>query len=234
MADSELDSGMGAQLLRFHAAIDEGAPRLGWKVAFNDPAAQARLGLPAPQLAWIDGRKAIVSGGAWRVADGVRLHVEAEVAIRIAHDLTGSVTAAAARGAIAGVTPAIELVDYAKPSSPLSALIENAFFHAGTVFGTEVPSLAFGADTALVAVSKNGELVAEPLSGRVPADLGEIVMLAAATLARYGEKLLAGDRIICGSYIAPFPVLPGDRVVAQYRDPLGEASVEFTGAGAAV
>ena len=209
MSESELDAGMAAQLAHFHAAIAGGAPRLGWKVAFNDPAAQARLGLPGPQLAWIDGRKVAADGGVWAIKPGARLHVEAEVAIRMAHDVPADLAPRDAREAIAGVAPAIELVDYAKPSSPLAALIENAFFHAGTVFGTEVAGILPGADSALLGVDSNDELKAEAIPGRVPADLGEIVVLAAGILARYGETLLTGDRIICGSYITPFPAAAG-------------------------
>jgi 2-keto-4-pentenoate hydratase len=221
---------MAAQLERFHAVLAAGAPRLGWKIAFNDPAAQQRAGLPGPQIAWIDGRHVAADGGAWVLAPGSRVHVEAEVAIRMAHDVPADAGIDAARAAIAGVAPAIELVDYAKPSSPLAALIENAFFHAGTVFGAEVAGIVADADTALLGVDTNGSRVAAALPGRVPADLGEIVVLAADTLARFGERLLAGDRIICGSYITPFPAAPGDRVVARYGGTLGTAGITFKAA----
>lgn len=227
MSDVEVASGMAAQLGRFHAELVAGAPRLGWKVAFNDPAAQQRLGLPAPQIAWIDGRNVVANGGAWPLAAGSRVHVEAEVAIRVAHDVPADVSPEVARAAIAGVAPAIEVIDYARPSSPLAALIENAFFHAATVFGQEVAG-TLAADTALLGVDKNGAHEAEAIPGRVPADLGEIVVLTARTLARYGERLMEGDRIICGSYIAPFPAAAGDHVVANYGSGLGAVAIHFT------
>lgn len=221
--------GMAAQLARFRAAIASGDERYGWKVAFNDPAVQQRFGLTAAPVGWINGRLAVGSGTAVRLRAGQRVHIEAEVMLHIGVDVDAGAPLEALRGAIAGVSPAIELVDYAIPGDGLAQIVEHSMFHAGTVVGERRRGIPADASAALMQVLKNGEHAAGPVPGRVPADLAEIVRLVAAALEGHGERLLAGDCIICGSYIAPFPVATGDVVVAEYGFGLGSVSVSFTG-----
>lgn len=221
--------GMAAQLARFHAAIAAGGPRYGWKVAFNDPAVQQRFGLAGPPVGWIDSRLAVDSGASVRLRAGQRVHIEAEVMLHIGVDVGANAPLEALRGAIAGVSPAVELVDYTIPGDGLAQIVEHSMFHAGTIVGERRRGIPADASAALTQVLKNGEHAAGSIAGRVPADLAEIVRLVAAALEAHGERLLAGDCIICGSYIAPFPVAPGDVVVAEYGFGLGSVSVSFTG-----
>jgi 2-oxo-hept-3-ene-1,7-dioate hydratase len=221
---------MVAQLERFHAALAAGGQRYGWKVAFNDPAAQQRFGLGSPPVGWTDGSRALESGATVALGAGQRVHIEAEVMLHIGRDVAASEPREALRDAIAGISPAIELVDYALPGEDLARIVEYSMFHAGTVVGVRRRGIPADASAALSQVLKNGEQVAGPIGGRVPADLAEIAGLVAAALEAHGERLLAGDRVICGSYIAPFPVGPGDRVVAEYGFGLGTVAVSFTGA----
>lgn len=220
--------GMAAQLERFRAALAAGGKRYGWKVAFNDPAVQQRFGLESPPIGWIDGRLAVDSGATVPLRQGQRVHIEAEVMLHIGADVAADAPLDVLRGAIAGVSPAIELVDYAIPGDGLAQIVELSMFHAGTVVGERRRGIPADASAALARVLKDGEHAAGPIPGRVPADLAEIVRLVAAALEAHGERLLAGDRIICGSYIAPFPVVPGDAVTAEYGFGLGNVSVSFT------
>lgn len=221
---------MDAQLARFRSAPAAGGSRYGWKVAFNDPAVQQRFGLSSPPVGWIDGSRAGESGATVVLHAGQRVHIEAEVMLHIGRDVAASEPREALRDAIAGVSPAIELVDYAIPGDGLAQIVEFSMFHAGTVVGERRRGIPADASAALERVLKNGEHAAGPIAGRVPADLAEIVALVAAALEACGERLLAGDRVICGSYIVPFPVAPGDRVVAEYGFGLGQVQVSFAGA----
>ncbi len=222
-------AGMELQLARFRGSLAAGGQRYGWKVAFNDPAAQQRFGLSSPPVGWIDGGLAVESGATVALFEGQRVNIEAEVMLHIGRDVAASEARAAHRDAIAGISPAIELVDYALPGENLSRIVEFSMFHSGTVVGERRRGIPADASGALVRVLKNEEEVALPIAGRVPADLAEIVALVAAALEACGERLLAGDRVICGSYIVPFPVAPGDLVVAEYGFGLGNVSVSFRG-----
>jgi 2-keto-4-pentenoate hydratase len=122
-----------------------------------------------------------------------------------------------ARAAIAAVAPAIEFANRAKAVAPLEEMIADDILHDGVFFGAEAPlASASGLVTAgypAVAVNGGEPLLGAP--GRYPDDLAEIVVHVASVLERYGEALTAGDRIICGAYVA-FDLASGDRVEADF------------------
>lgn len=220
-------AGFEAQLARFKDEAARGKPRLGWKVALNDPAIQSRLGLSGPLVGWLDAAAFAPSGATVAVGPEQQVNIEAEVMLTMARDVRADEGIDALRGAIASVAPAIELVDYTRSSRELEDMVTYSFFHFGTVYGTAIDSVPGDAELLVTGVSKNGERAAEAVPARVPKDLAEIVALVASTLEEAGEALLAGDRIICGTYIVPFPVEPGDTVTASYSGGLGEVTVSF-------
>jgi 2-keto-4-pentenoate hydratase len=119
--------------------------------------------------------------------------------------------------AIASMSPAIEFVDAAKPMDNLRAMAECSFLHDGVVFG---PEYDIGKVTHLgkefPVVIRDGKPVATPVPGRVPENVGELVLHVARILERYGERLLADDRIISGSYTDPLDIAPGEHLVVDY------------------
>jgi 2-keto-4-pentenoate hydratase len=220
-----VDSGMRSQLTRLHEFLAGGMPRAGWKVAFNDPAVLARLGLDRSLVAPLDGRAILTSGGSWTLGAGVRARVEAEVAVRVGRDVAAGASLDEARAAISALAPAIEIVDASRASPDLAAMLADGVLHAATVFGHEV---AFPASVpaGYPRLSIDGAVTREIIEGRVPADLAEIVVLVASTLGRYGESLRAGDRIICGSFIDPPDVAGGQHVLADFGA-MGSVEVTF-------
>lgn len=221
--------GFEAQLGHFREALAAGKKRLGWKVAFNDPAVQARFGLSRPPIGWIDADAFHPSGASVAIGPNQRVAVEAEVMLTMARDVRADEPLEALRGAIASATPAIELVDYSRSGQEIADIVERSFFHLATIFGEPAGVFPTDAELLVTGVSKNGEPAAECIPGRVPKDLAEIVALVAANLEEAGERLLAGDRIICGSYIAPFPVVAEDSATAAYGGGMGEVSVRLVG-----
>ncbi len=219
--------GFEAQLKHFHEALANGKRRLGWKVAFNDPAVQARFGLSKPPIGWIDADAFHPSGASVAIGPNQRVAVEAEVMLTMARDVRADEPLGALRAAIASVSPAIELVDYSRSGQEIADIVEHSFFHLATIYGepAEVPA---DAELLVTGTTKNGEAAAECIPARVPKDLAEIVALVAFNLEEAGEQLLAGDRIICGSYIAPFPVAPGDSATATYAGGMSTVTVSFS------
>lgn len=220
-------AGMSRQLAAFHESLAGGMPRLGWKIGINDPAAQERMGLNATIVGWLDGRRVFLEGQPYQPPPGSKPRIEAEAAVRIAVDVTAGSSLDTARAAIAGVAPAIEFVNGAKPLSPIDELLAHDILHDGVLFGAERP---LAAASGLVAagfpgVYQNGTKMRKGVPGRYPDDLAEIVVHVANVLAEHGESLRAGDRIICGSYIDPFEVVSGDRVEAEFG-PLGRIAFE--------
>ncbi len=210
-----VESGMRAQIAKFRAELAAGMPRVGWKAGAG--------GLIAP----LDGRRKLASGATHQIGAGVRQLAEAEAGIRIGFDVAGIPTLEVARQAIAAVAPAIELADGSKPRKPLDQLIEHNILRDASVFGAEIPfALLSPIAERTPSAFKNGEFVQSAVAGRVPDDLAEIVVLVATMLAPFGEWLLAGDWIICGSYIDPFEVVAGDLVEVDAGS-LGRVSVRL-------
>lgn len=220
-------AGMRRQLEQFHAAVSAGMPRIGWKIGASDPAAQERMRIPEPLLGWLDGRRVIEEAGLYMPPAGTRPLLEAEVALRLSSDVPAGASRDQAAAAIADIAPAFEFVDAAKPSTPLEEMVAHDILHEGVLFGLSVaPQLATGIGSAgLPRVTVNGELRAEGAAGRVPDDLAESVAFAANILARFGEKLRSGDRLICGTYITPFAIGAGDEIEADFG-PLGRLRVQ--------
>jgi 2-oxo-hept-3-ene-1,7-dioate hydratase len=181
------------------------------------------MGLDATLVGWLDGRRVFHEGQPYTPPAGATPRIEAEVAVRMAADLPGGASCDEARAAIDSVAPAIEFVNGAKPLVPLDELLAHDILHDAVLFGIDAP---LGAALGLVAggypaVRQNGELVRAGIAGRYPDDMAEIVAHTADVLARHGEALQAGDRIICGSYIDPFGISKGDLVDADFG-PLGK------------
>ncbi len=222
-------SGMSRQMKSFRAELAAGMPRLGWKIGINDPAAQERMGLTETLVGWLDGRRVFSAGQPYSAPGGAIPRIEAEVAVRMGTDLGAGASFDEARAAIDSIAPAIEFVNGAKPIVPLDELLAHDILHDAVLFGADAPlDVALGlVAEGFPAVRHNGELIRTGVAGRYPDDLAEIVAHTADVLAECGEALRAGDRIICGSYIDPFPVSPGDTVDADFG-PLGVLSFSVT------
>ena len=226
-AASLVDSGMRKQIAKFVAARQRGVPRIGWKMGVHDAATQQRLGLGGPLLGTLDGLRVVAEGGTYYPREGSQPQAEMEVALHLGRSVAAGASLDEAREAIAGIAPAFEFVKKVNfREYGLAGSLEDSFFHDATMFGEDRPlavleeMLRHGLPRLLL-----GDAVAsEGQPGRVPADVATVVVAAAEILARYGAALQPGDRIICGSYVEPFDIAPGDKLTADLG-PLGRISV---------
>jgi 2-keto-4-pentenoate hydratase len=202
--------GMRAQLARRDAELAAGATPVGWKIGFNTPAIQEHFGLDDPVVGYMIDTGVSPDGATVSLAGWVAPAVEVEVAIRVGPD-----------GTVAGLGPALELVDLSISFEDIEPVLAGNICHRGVLFGDEVP----GVDPwAMVAsVSKGGEAVGE---GRIVEDPAATVSFVGSYLAGHGAALAVGDRIIAGSVVAPVAVVPGDQLSVSFG-PLGDLSVRF-------
>ncbi len=223
----DIRRGMRTHLAALEEALERGDRRAGWKIGFNDPAAQERMGLDATLIGHLVGSRVLASGATCTLPEGAAGRVEVEVAIELASDVPASADLADARDAIRRLLPALEVVDFSRSFDDVETILGHDIFHEAVVFGKE-GSGRFGSSLEGVAAiaSRNGERVAEGDLSLVPADLAEVVRHVADSLAAVGEHLRAGERIIAGSLVKPIEVAPGDRVSADLG-PLGTVEVRF-------
>jgi 2-keto-4-pentenoate hydratase len=201
---------MRALLARRADELATGAEGIGWKIGFDTPAIQEHFGLNDAVVGYLTDTRVVEAGTTVSLAGWVAPAVEVELAVRVGDD-----------GAIAGVGPALELVDLDISFDDIEPVLAGNVCHRGVVFGPEVP----GADPLAMAatVSKDGGLVAE---GRMTKDPSLTVAFVRSYLSAHGGALEPGQRIICGSVVPPVPVAPGDTLEVSFG-PLGALHISF-------
>jgi 2-keto-4-pentenoate hydratase len=202
--------GMRAQLARRDAALAAGAAPVGWKIGFNTPAIQQHFGLSDAVVGYMIDTGVQPDGATVSLAGWTAPAVEVEVAIRVGPD-----------GGIAGLAPALELVDLDISFDDIEPVLAGNICHRGVIFGSEVPGVDPWAMVA--AVTKDAEVVTQ---GRIVEDPAVTVTFVRSYLAAHGAALQEGERIIAGSVVAPIAVAPGDELSVSFG-PLGDLSVSF-------
>jgi 2-keto-4-pentenoate hydratase len=223
-------AGTTAQLAALREALAGGMPRRGWKVGINVPEVLASLGLRHPGVGWLDGHRSYASGDVVPATSGARLHVEPELALRVRSRISPAMSAREALSQVAGVAPALELVDYAKPGETLDAVVAHSMFHAGLVVGAWQPAeLTSQLGRRWPVLSAAGRETPPPRSDLVPQDLGALLLFVASFLDAFGQALEPEDLVLSGSYHAKAARLaPGTRATADFG-PLGSVEVSVAG-----
>src|SRR5665809_33045 len=96
-----IERGTVALLTRRREKLAQGAEPIGWKIGFNVPAIQEKLGIDAPLAGYLTSDGLLVDGTTWPLSDEGDVVVESEVAVELGDD---------ARSIVA-LMPALELAD---------------------------------------------------------------------------------------------------------------------------
>ena len=183
-------------LVRRREILARGAEPVGWKIGFNVPEMQEKLGIDRPLAGFLT-TNGMVEDGA-EVSLDAPLVVESEVAVELGDD----------GRSIAALLPGLELADPPDLDLGVEQILAGNIFHRGVVFGPRVETGAPGAARILVNGSVQHSLPAEEAG----AHLLQMVDAVAGRLADAGEELTPGDRIITGVLAPPHPAEPGDTV----------------------
>ena len=205
-----LTEGMRALLARRTAEMDGGARPLGWKIGFNSVPIQQHFALSGPVVGYLTDATLFAPGTAVPIGGWSHAALEVEVAVRVGDD-----------GGVAGLGPALELVDLNLGFDDLEPILAGNVFHRGVVFGPEVPGV--DVDGLEVEVRRDGAVVATGMLEEPPAVTVEAVR---SFLNAHGAQLMAGDRIIAGSMIPALAVAPGERLSVGFGR-LGDLDVQF-------
>jgi 2-keto-4-pentenoate hydratase len=204
-------SGMGALLVRRREILAQGAEPVGWKVGFNLPEFQRKLGIDAPLAGFLTTDKLLEDGAEWSLGDQGEVVVESEVAVAIGDD----------GRSIAALLPALELADPPDLELDVDTILAGNIFHRAVAFGRRVETSAPGGARILV----NGEVQHEV--DDAGARLDEMVDAVARRLAEADEELRPGDRIITGVVAPPHKAEPGDTVRLELSE-VGGVELRFT------
>ena len=212
MSEQGVPAATKAMLARRRAVLDAGAEPLGWKVGFNVPAVQEKLGIEAP-LAGFLSSAGLLADGATLALDGRPSVAEPEVAVEIGAD----------GRSIAALLPALEVADTPDLSWDVERILAGNIFHRAVAFGPRVE----GAEPGEARVLVNGEERERVPADRTGAHLEAMVAAVAARLDAAGERLSPGERIITGVLAPPPAVEAGDSVRLEL-DGLGAVELAFS------
>jgi 2-keto-4-pentenoate hydratase len=213
-------------------AADFGA-LVGYKIGCTSAVMQRYLGIPHPCGGGVFARGVHDSGVSLPAADFVRVGVECEIAVRLAHDLKPSqapFTADAVAQAVEAYLPAIEFVDdrYADwQTIGAPTLVADDFFAAGCVLGKPV---ARSASPDLLDIVGRAEINGVEVGRGTGADVLGHPHHALAWLANHlaagGNALRAGQIVLTGSLVKTVWLKAGDRVTMDLSG-LGTVQVSF-------
>jgi 2-keto-4-pentenoate hydratase len=204
---------MAALLLRRREILARGAEPIGWKVGFNLPEVQRKLGIDAPLAGFLTTNGLVEDGAEWSLGKDGDVVVESEVAVELGDDARS----------IAAVLPALELADPPDLSLDVDSILAGNIFHRGVAFGPRVETDAPGAARILV----NGEVQHEVDAQRAGGSLAAMVAAVSARLEAEGERLRPGERIITGVLAPPHKAEPGD-VVRLELEAAGGVELRFS------
>jgi 2-keto-4-pentenoate hydratase len=204
-----VERGTAALLMRRREILAQGAEPIGWKVGFNVPEIQEKLGIDRPLAGFLTSDGLLEDGSEW---DDLPVVVESEVAVELGPD---------ARPIVA-LLPALELADPPDLELGLEQILAGNIFHRAVAFGPRVETQEPGAGRILVNGEEQHALSAE----RTAANLEAMVEAVAGRLADAEEELQPGDRIITGILAPPHTAQPGDTVRLELES-LGAVELRF-------
>jgi 2-keto-4-pentenoate hydratase len=204
-----VERGTAALLTRRREILAQGAEPIGWKVGFNVPAIQEKLGIDGPLAGFLTSDGLLEDGSEW---DDLPVVVESEVAVELGPD----------GRSIVALLPALELADPPDLELGVEQILAGNIFHRAVAFGPRVETQEPGAGRILVNAEQQHSLSAE----RTGANLDAMVEAVAGRLAEAGEELQPGDRIITGILAPPHEAQPGDTVRLELES-LGAVELRF-------
>lgn len=226
--DERLARGMAAQLDLRRRRLDGGDAPLGWKVGFGAPEMMEKLAIDGALVGFLTRRAVLASGASLALSDFTKMAVEPEIAVHMGADLAAGSDRTAARAAIAGLAPAIEIADATFPPVDAEQILAANIYQRHVVLGD--------LDTSRAGARLDG------MRGRVSLDGGEVantsdlevntgniidtVRHVADTLGQIGETLRAGEIIIAGSIVPPFWIDAAQEFEFAL-DPLGTISLKI-------
>jgi 2-keto-4-pentenoate hydratase len=204
-------AGMRALLARREAELAGGATPVGWKVGFNLPGLWEQLGIDAPVAGYLASSTVVQASSSVSLSGWTQPVLEPEIAITVGEGDT-----------VAGLAPAIEVIDADLPFEDVEAILARNIFHRAVAFGDPAPRADL--EGFACRVRRNGEEVRTAEATEDPADT---VSRVAGFLAEHGARLRPGERIIAGTLTPPLPVGPGDEVEVDLGA-LGGVALRFS------
>ncbi|HEX2360663.1 MAG TPA: 2-keto-4-pentenoate hydratase [Jiangellaceae bacterium] len=230
--DLVIEDAYAIQGINIQRRLDAGARIVGRKVGLTSKPMQQLLGVDEPDYGALLDDMYVEEGDVISLDRLLQPRIEAELAFVLGEDLAGpGVTTARALAAIAGVLPALEIVDSRVANwriTLVDTVSDNASCGLLTIGGrfTRVDGL----DLRLIgmALSRNGELIDTGAGAACLGNPARCVAWLANKFASFGATLQAGDIVLPGAVHRMVPVQAGDVFRAEFAH-VGSVTAVFAG-----
>jgi len=208
------------------------APIYGWKIAATSKAGQAHIAVDGPLAGRLLRERVVANGGTVPRGPNRMAVAEIEFAFRFGRDLlprpepfgVDEVLAAVASVHAAIEIPDSRYEDFTRVGAP-QLIADDAcahYFVAADAAPVDWRAIDFAAYRAVGRVAGKGEHEGE--GSRVLGDPRAALAWLANELSSLGIVLQRGQTVTTGTCVTPIPIVPGDRVTADFGA-LGTASV---------
>ena len=231
--DLTIEDAYAIQSVNIDRRVANGERICGRKIGLTSKPMQDLLGVDEPDYGVLLDGMFIEDGDVIDLPSLVQPRVEAEMAFVMESDLEGpGVNTATALQAIAGVLPAVEIVD-SRVADWKIKLVDTVADNASSgliVMGGRLRRID-ELDLRLigVAVTRGGELIDTGAGAAALGNPARCVAWLANKLAGFGAKLRAGDVVLPGAVHKMVGVQPGDVFRAEFAH-LGAVTVRFSNA----
>jgi 2-keto-4-pentenoate hydratase len=229
--DLRVEDAYAIQTRVIERRVAAGARVIGRKIGLTSRPMQELLGVDEPDFGVLLDDMFVEDGDEIDLGSLLQPRVEAELAFVMARDLAGpGVTTAGALTAVAGVLPAIEVVD-SRVADWRIKLVDTVADNASSgllVVGGRLRAVA-DLDLRLlgVAVSRGGEVIDTGAGAAALGNPARCVAWLANKLGSLGAGLRAGDVVLPGAVHRMVAVQPGDMFRAEFSR-LGAVTARFS------
>lgn len=198
--------------------LQRGERRIGMKMGFTSRAKMVQMGVHDMIWGRLTDAMIVEEGGILDFARYVHPRVEPEIAFLIGTELAGVVTSVQAHAAIAGVAPAMEIIDsrYRDFRFSLSDVVADNASSSGVVIGAwhdravafENLGMVMCFDGIPVQIGSSAAILGHPLRALVA---------AARLVAEAGESIRPGDIVLAGAATSAEALSPGRHVSLEVQ-----------------
>ncbi|MBN1856751.1 MAG: fumarylacetoacetate hydrolase family protein [Dehalococcoidia bacterium] len=224
------DDGYAIQFATLETRLAAGARVIGAKAAFTSKATQQPYGVHEPVAGLLLDTIFLADGADIEFSALIAPRIEAEIAFVLDEELRGPcVNASRALAAVAGVRPALEIVDCRFEGWKVKATDVAADSACGSrvvVGGDITPIGDMNLRLLGVIIEKNGELVSTGAGAAALGNPVDVLVWLANKLAEFGRSLQKGDTVITGCLVPAEPFMRGDSFTASF-DRLGSVSARI-------
>jgi 2-oxopent-4-enoate hydratase len=229
--DLTIEDAYAIQTINIERRIAAGERVIGRKVGLTSKPMQELLGVDEPDFGVLTDAMLVEDGDLIPLSRLVQPRMEAELAFVMSRDLAGpGISAAVALDAIAGVLPAVEVVDSRVADWKIKlvdTVADNASSGLLVVGGRMRPVSELDLRLLGVVVSRDGEVIDTGAGAAALGNPARCVAWLANKLGSFGAGLQAGDIVLPGAVHKMVPVQPGDVFRAEFAH-LGPVTVRFS------